>query len=143
MLVPKGALPLVKYQGMNAVHEREVELLNRLYQALKEKRSEEEIDRLIEEFLQDVREHFSYEEDLMRKTRFFAYDCHSEEHRRVLKELEDLRTSWKKTKDAALLERYFEEVFKPWIVEHVLTMDTVTAEWISRTMFGLPAPARG
>ena len=70
VLIDKRELPLVPYQGMNMVHERELEILNRLYRALEENRSDAEIDQLLNEFLKDVEEHFSYEEDLMRKAHF-------------------------------------------------------------------------
>ncbi len=143
MLIPKFSLPLVKYQGMNLVHQKEVEILNKLYEALISDRKSDEITSLLEDFIQDVKEHFSYEEDLMKKTRFFAYECHSEEHKRVLKELEDIKENWERTKNVEFLRRYFEEVFKPWITEHILTMDTITAEWISKTISGLPLQARG
>jgi hemerythrin len=135
-LIEKRELPLVGYQGMNLVHERELDYLNSLYDAVVEGRSSEEIDRLFEEFLMDVREHFAYEEDLMRKSHFFAYECHSGEHRRVLEELEAVRKRWQEERDREFLKKYFEETFKPWITEHILTMDTVTAQWLNRVMAG-------
>ena len=135
-LVRKSELPLVPYQGMNQVHYRELDYLNSLYRAVLEG-SEEEVTRAYEEFLEDVKEHFSYEEELMRKSHFFAYECHSSEHKRVLEELSRLKERWLKTKDREFLRRYLEESFKPWIVEHIMTMDTVTGEWLSRVIVGV------
>jgi len=135
-LINERELPLVAYPGMNQVHKRELYYLNSLYSSIVSKEPEEEIDRRFEEFLKDVREHFSYEEELMEKTHFFAYQCHKEEHRRVLKELDEVFKSWKENRDREELKSYFEEVFKPWITEHILTMDTVTAQWISRLLLG-------
>lgn len=134
-LIEKRELPLVPYQGMNVVHERELEILNRLYDALEENRSDTEIEQLLNEFLKDVEEHFSYEEDMMRKAHFFAYECHHGEHNRVREELRSI----KEMKNRQELKRYFEEVFKPWISEHILTMDTVTAQWLIRVMGGIGA----
>ena len=137
MLIPREQLPLVNYQGMNQVHQRELDILNELYEAIVSGKPEEEISGLFREFLEDVKEHFAYEEDLMKKTCFFAYECHSDEHGRVLEELENVRETWEKTKNVNFLRNYFENTFKPWIVEHILTMDTVTGEYLSRVLSGI------
>ena len=137
VLISFEELPLVPYQGMNLVHKRELEILNKLYGAISEGRSDSEIDQLLDEFLKDVEEHFSYEEDLMRKAHFFAYECHHGEHNRVREELRSVKENWEKTRDREKLKKYFEQVFKPWISEHILTMDTVTAQWLMRVMGGI------
>ena len=137
-LIRKEELPKVAYHGMNLVHEKELDILNDLYDALKEGRSFEEIDKLLSEFIRDVEEHFSYENDLMKKSYFFAYECHSGEHKRVLEELYNLRELWKRERRPEILIDYLENVFKPWIGEHIMTMDTVTAEWLVRVMGGAP-----
>ena len=139
MLISFEELPKVPYQGMNLVHRRELEILNRLYGALEEGADESEIDRLLDAFIQDVEEHFSYEEDLMRKSHFFAYECHHGEHNRVREELRSVKKRWQESRDREELKNYFERVFKPWISEHILTMDTVTAQWLSRVMGGIGA----
>ncbi len=138
-LIEERELPLVPYKGMNLVHRRELEILNSLYNALEENRDDREIDILLDEFLKDVEEHFSYEEDLMRKAHFFAYECHHGEHNRVREELRSVKEKWKKNRNRVELKKYFEEVFKPWISEHILTMDTVTAQWLMRVMGGIGA----
>jgi hemerythrin len=132
-LIERGELPLVEYGGMNEVHLKELELLNSLYDSIGSA-SDEEIDALFEALFEDIKEHFAYEEDLMRKSHFFAYECHSQEHKRVLKELEEVRKRWLESRDRKELKRYFNRVFKPWIVDHILTMDTVTAQWLSRVL---------
>ncbi len=135
-LLKEKELPLVPYQGMNLVHRRELKIVNRLYRALVEG-GEEEVDQLLNEFIRDVEEHFSYEEDLMRKSHFFAYECHHGEHNRVREELRSVKEKWEKERNREELKKYLEEVFKPWISEHILTMDTVTAQWLMRVMGGI------
>jgi len=138
MLIPPEKLPLVAYPGMNEVHLKELNIVNELYDSIVRGEDAEKVSYLFEEFIKDIKEHFAYEEDLMKKTSFFAYECHSGEHRRVLEEIERLRERWEETKDVNVLKRYFERVFKPWIEEHILTMDTVTAQWLFRTLSGVP-----
>ncbi len=135
-LIEKRDLPLVDYPGMNRVHERELDYLNNLYDAIVSGEDDRKVDELLDEFLSDVKNHFSYEEDLMRKSHFFAYPCHSGEHERVLRELEDVKRRWRESRDREFLKKYFEETFKDWIVEHIQTMDTVTAQWLNRVMSG-------
>ncbi len=135
-LISERELPLVAYPGMNQVHQKELSYLNSLYSSIVSGESLEETDRKFEEFLRDVKEHFSYEEELMEKTHFFAYQCHKEEHERVLKELEGVFKRWRESRNREELRDYFEKVFKPWIKEHILTMDAVTAQWISRLLLG-------
>jgi len=136
-LIRKEDLPLVAYQGMNNVHLKELDILNDLYRALVEGAPDQKVDQLLEEFIRDVEEHFSYEEDLMEKTHFFAYECHRGEHDRVRRELWEVKKRWQETRDREFLKNYFEKTFKPWITEHILTMDTVTSQWFARLLLGV------
>ena len=130
MLLNPDMLPKVALNQMNSIHDTEVEILNELYRAAKE-RNLEEVEKLFEEFLKDVKEHFSYEQGLMEKYNFFAYPMHRGEHDRVLMELENLKKSYEETKDPSLIVKYLENQFVPWLLNHVQTMDTVTAMYLS------------
>jgi len=126
MLVNVQEVQKVANMFMNAIHEDEIELLNKLYEALKEGNTEES-DRLMDEFLQDVEEHFSTEEAMMREAEFFAYPMHKQEHDMMRKEVARIHGEWKETKDPSSVIRFLEEVFVPWLKLHVATMDSVTA----------------
>ena len=130
MLLNPDMLPKVALNQMNSIHDTEVEILNELYRAAKEGNLEE-VEKLFEEFLKDVKEHFSYEQGLMEKHNFFAYPMHRGEHDRVLMELENLKKSYEETKDPSLIVKYLENQFVPWLLNHVQTMDTVTAMYLS------------
>jgi hemerythrin len=123
----------VEYEGMNEVHRKEVEILNKLYESLHGGR-EEEIHELLRLFYEDVERHFSYEEELMKKTHFFAYSCHKEEHDRLRQELQHLLRVWEESRDRELIKRYLKNRFVLWLEEHLNTMDEVTARWISATL---------
>jgi hemerythrin len=127
------SIKLVDYEGMNEVHRNEVEILNRLYGSL-DGGKEEEIDELLRLFLEDVERHFSYEEELMRKTRFFAYPCHKEEHDKLRQELRQLLKEWEENRDREQVKRYLKNRFVLWLEEHLNTMDEVTARWINSTL---------
>ena len=52
----------VAFEPMNEVHDKEVEVLKRLLEKIEKK---EPFEKEFEEFLEDVKNHFSFEEDLM------------------------------------------------------------------------------
>ncbi len=126
MLVDVKEIQKVSNMFMNAIHEDEIELLNKLYDALKEG-DRERADSLMDEFLQDVEEHFSTEEALMREAEFFAYPMHKQEHDMMRKEVARIHERWKESKDPQEVIKFLEEVFVPWLKLHVATMDSVTA----------------
>ena len=109
----------VAYEPMNEVHDKEIKILEKL---LKKLEMNEDYAKEYQEFLDDVKNHFSFEESLMQKYDFFAYIPHKMEHDKIINELEELQN-----KDIKTLKQYFYERFLPWLDNHINTMDTVTA----------------
>ena len=130
MILSPNDLPKVVVDDMNNIHTTELEILNNLHDAVL-KGNLEDIDRLLDEFIKDVEEHFSFEQNLMEKYNFFAYPMHKGEHDRVRMELDSLKKQWDKNKNPELIKSYIENHFVPWLINHVQTMDTVTAMFLS------------
>ncbi|WP_297452881.1 hemerythrin family protein [Persephonella sp.] len=135
MLIPIEQLPRVALERMNKVHEKEIEIMNELYQLLQEYEkgevSIEDIDRAFNEFLEDVKYHFSSEQEMMEQYNFFAYPMHRGEHDMVLGQLQNLQKNWEKNKNPEIIKSYLENQFLPWLINHIQTMDTVTAHFLS------------
>ncbi|MDQ7055943.1 MAG: hemerythrin family protein [Persephonella sp.] len=135
MLLDISQLPRVALERMNKVHEEEIKILNRLYEAIEKfqegKGSLEEIDKRLEEFFQDVLKHFSSEQEMMEQYNFFAYPMHRGEHDMILGQLQNLKKKWEKDKNPELIKSYIEKEFLPWLMNHIQTMDTVTAHFLS------------
>ncbi|WP_456402451.1 bacteriohemerythrin [Persephonella sp.] len=135
MLIRKEDFPKVALSKMNDIHSNEIDIVNRLYEAavncVEGKETIENVDLLLKEFLQDVREHFSFEQELMEKYGFFAYPMHKGEHDNVLRELASIEKLWNDKKNPETIKEYLERYFAPWIINHVQTMDTVTAMFLS------------
>ncbi len=135
MLLDISEIPRVALERMNRVHEEEIKILNQLYEAIEEFQegtgSLEEIDRKFEEFFQDVLKHFSSEQEMMEQYNFFAYPMHRGEHDMVLGQLHSLKKKWEKEKNPELIKSYIEKEFLPWLMNHIQTMDTVTAHFLS------------
>ncbi|WP_457560465.1 hemerythrin family protein [Caminibacter sp.] len=112
-------LKRVAYEPMNEIHDKEAEILEKLLEKLN---SDEDYSKELEEFIKDVENHFSFEENLMEKYNFFAKIPHKMEHNRILNELYQLRNLTREE-----VKRYFDEYFLDWLDQHIATMDTVTA----------------
>ena len=110
------------YQPMNDVHNKEVEVLQELLSAINNKQN---VNEIFELFLKDVKNHFSFEQELMQKYNFFATIPHTMEHDRILNELLQIKET--KLNDYTFLKNYFNEHFIPWLDNHINTMDTVTS----------------
>jgi len=131
MLIKENEIPRVALNDMNNVHAVEIEIVNKLYDAIVKNEDAAEILKYFDEFLDDVINHFTFEQGLMEKYNFFAYPVHRAEHDRVLYELKSLEKILKEKGDIKTVKDYLENVFKPWIINHVQTMDTVTAMYLS------------
>lgn len=102
MLISPQEMPKVAVDEMNEVHSTEVEILNKLYEKILEFENDsskfDEVVKLFDEFLNDVIQHFSFEQNMMEETNFFAYSMHRGEHDRVLFELKSLEKMLKEKK---------------------------------------------
>ena len=116
-----GKVNPVSFEPMNEIHNNELKYINALYEALEKN---ENIKKAYEDFINDVKNHFAFEEKLMDKYKFFATIPHKMEHQRILNELLQLQT---RLDDRELIKNCLKNSFVPWLENHVNTMDTVTA----------------
>ncbi|MFC1750033.1 bacteriohemerythrin [Pseudomonadota bacterium] len=125
-------VPHVALDFMNSDHEAFVVLFNELAGLL----PQPDLDRgrvstLFAELLQHCREHFAREEEQMETHSFPAYSCHKSEHQHVLAEMEKELAAWQTKGDVQWLSDYLDQL-PEWLANHVASMDTVTASYISQ-----------
>lgn len=131
-MLEKEKLPRVAYAMMNIVHEEEVELLQKLESALNQNPFKVmEVDQVLSELLAHTQEHFANEERLMQEVSFPAMMMHQGEHLRVLNEMKRIVSHWEQTRDPEVVREYFLETLTEWLMLHITTMDTVTAQFIA------------
>jgi len=131
-MIDKEHLPRVVYEQMNEVHEEEVELLNHLEKILEENVLDiEKVDSVLEEMLVHTQEHFFNEEKLMKEVGFPAFIMHQGEHLRALNEMKRVVSHWQMTRDTDVIRDYFLGTLIEWLMLHINTMDTVTAQFIT------------
>ncbi len=118
---------------MNTVHHEEVEIVNRLDALLSAKEiPESEVSACLEEWVAHTKEHFDRENRLMQEYGFPPYPVHRNEHDQALQQLLEVQKNWQKTADADMLSRYVREIWPAWFRQHLSTMDTVTANFLSQ-----------
>lgn len=128
-MIDFNMVPKVAYDEMNQVHEEEVHMLNRLEELLNNG-SDETIDELCIHLLDHTVDHFNNEQRLMLEVGFPAYMMHKGEHDRVLDEMQTVQAHWRSKRDREALREYYFQVIPQWLMQHISTMDTMTAQFI-------------
>lgn len=136
MLFTIEKTPDLPFEQMNLVHHEELDLANSIFEFLSSSPLEADerkiaLDNMLKEFLMHVKEHFQYEEELMMETKCPIIDCHRDEHNRVLKLMIEVFRDFYFSRDEEMIKAYFDYEFKNWILNHIMTMDTVTATYFS------------
>ncbi|MGF1545736.1 MAG: bacteriohemerythrin [Thiotrichales bacterium] len=85
----------------------------------------------LDDIVHHTREHFAREESDMRRLRFPPYSIHKGEHDRLLDELDEVLAHWALEASPGALRRYLAERLAPWFLQHVATMDHVTARYVA------------
>ncbi len=71
MLIKENEIPRVALNDMNKVHDVEIEIVNKLYDAIMKNEDIAEILKYFDEFLNDVINHFTLVNDFVSKYNFF------------------------------------------------------------------------
>ena len=130
-MIDKSTIPQVAYAMMNEVHDEEAELLNTLESLLKQEHIDTQaVDDILQALLAHTQRHFANEELLMQEVSFPAFMMHQGEHLRVLDEINHTISRWQTEQDTELLSAYFLGSLQEWLMLHISTMDTITAQFI-------------
>ena len=124
-------LPMVAIPSMNDTHLEEIIIVNKLDTAAKNN-DINAVSEILNELLEHTIEHFSTENEMMQKAKFPAYDTHKAEHDRHLHELKALVKYFEKTQDPRAIKIHIEGNLEKWLIHHIQTMDTVTAQFLAQ-----------
>lgn len=124
-------VPKVAFDEMNIVHAEEVEQLNHIESLLDNRADEALLSEALETLFEHTHAHFSNEERLMREVGFPPFEMHKSEHDRALNRFQLVMIEWRNRKDNAILREYICEEVPLWLQQHIATMDTVTANFIT------------
>lgn len=126
-------IPRVRLDFMNHTHREEVEIVASIAPMLEDRRAgkqnDSEISKKLASWFDHTLLHFTRENELMQKVAFPAFPVHSREHEITLHRMNKVITAWDKNRDLDQLQDYIFNVWPRWFINHVTTMDTVTAEF--------------
>lgn len=130
-------IPTVGLDFMNHDHAKATQQINMLDQLIQQSLagntdSQKEIEPLLINMYEHSEAHFAREEAEMVRVNFPAYGCHSDEHKRVLEELTQVLQHWQQSSDLQQLANYLDKTLCSWLINHISTMDSVTAMFIGR-----------
>lgn len=137
MLINFKEFPLVDMDSMNDVHENDIKIINDLNDLIEEyiinesQELFEKLDAKYQEWLEHTIEHFSGEEKMMIEKKFPPYAVHKQEHDNVLNAMKNVQEDLRRTKSAAGVKNFVQNGLVRWLYNHVQTMDTVTARFLS------------
>jgi hemerythrin len=122
--------PQVALEFMNRDHAEFVALRGQLLELLSAPSPDARVDMLLDELLTHTRHHFAEEERLMQESNFPPYPMHKGEHDNVLADMSAKVERWKQGHDAPALREWLDRDVGDWFVNHVSSMDFVTAGFI-------------
>lgn len=131
-------IPEVAMDSMNVTHYEEAALvagLNTLVERQQAGESlEAEIDAQFEEWLAHTQAHFSRENDMMIEHGFPPYPVHRSVHDEALELLAANKQQWQESRDIGALAQYVQQAWPEWYVQHISSMDFITAQFLSQKM---------
>ena len=133
MLINKEDLPLVAEDFMNEVHYEDIEIINDLHNKLLNylnnttKENKTIVIDAYKHWYSHTVTHFKSEEDKMVQLNFPPYLIHKSEHDNCLKKMGLILDDFTQNNNTQSLKNYLESDLIDWLINHIQTMDTVTA----------------
>lgn len=131
MLIDKSSLPLVEMDFMNKTHLEDVDIINELYECLTPPCNKAQIQKIFEAWIEHTINHFKKEEEQMLKNAFPPYVMHKREHENALSKMREILQKWLSYDDETIIKDFLENENLQWLINHINTMDTVTARFLS------------
>ena len=130
-MITQDQLPMVAMPSMNDTHLEEILIINKLDSAASEN-DINAVSKILKELLEHTSIHFFDEEDMMEEAMFPAFKMHKAEHDRHLHELNSVIKYFEEHKDPSAISAYIEGNLKSWLIHHIETMDTITAQFLKQ-----------
>jgi hemerythrin-like metal-binding protein len=110
----------VQVSKMDQEHQRLIDLINKLYTAMREGRGKEAIGSVLDELIEYTKTHFAHEEQLMRESGYAGYDDQKRAHEALINQVMETK---QKLAAGAVLSQEVMSFLKSWLVNHIQGMD--------------------
>ena len=102
-------------------HQRLIDLINELHDAMKQAKGAAMIGRTLEGLVDYVSTHFAYEEGRLRELDYPELAAHSRIHQAFTRQVADFQTRYKSGKEIITLDML--DFLKKWLVDHIMGAD--------------------
>ena len=131
-LINPDQIPIIAVDFMNETHFEDIGIINELYNRVisyleNEMQDATDIDEQYALWYEHTVQHFKREEEAMLAIGFPPYPKHKAAHDEKLAIMKQVQTDWMKNRNIEALKHYLEEDLVNWIINHIQTMDRITA----------------
>lgn len=102
-------------------HKKLIKIINKLYNAMKERKTQEILKTVINELTLYARTHFSYEQSLFEQHSYPATNAHIAQHSAFVDKIEQFQRDYEDNK--LLLSTDITNFLKDWLIKHIKGMD--------------------
>ncbi len=130
-----AALPMadklgVGVESLDAEHKVQVGLMIALQQALEQGREQAMMDEILDQLVAYTNAHFMSEQLLMRLYAYPYYESHTEEHDRLIEQVQALQERYRAGDLQMTLQT--SAVLKEWLLNHIEGLDHGLGDYLSR-----------
>lgn len=121
----------VNHPVMDEHHHKLFKLIDRLSEALIERKEKEVIGETLSSLIDYTKMHFAAEEQLMRQANFPGLPQHKEAHDRLVAQVQEFQRRYKEG-DSAVTAEISQFLMSDWLVKHILGMDELYAPYFKK-----------
>ena len=111
-------------------HKKLVSIINKLYDAMKDRKGSGILTEVLSELIEYTKYHFTTEEALMKGNAYPNYQAHKSSHSQLVEKVMDLELDLKAGKIALSVQVF--QFLKDWLVNHIQGEDKKYTPYLSR-----------
>lgn len=111
----------VGIKSIDEQHKKLIRIINKLYDAMKDRKTQDILREIIKELSIYANTHFSYEQDLFEKHSYPAANSHLIQHQAFTDKISKFENDYKENK--LLLSSEIVNFLRDWLIKHIKGMD--------------------
>ena len=120
----------VDSEALNSEHEVQVELINALQQAVEQGQKGAVVDEILDQLIAYTNAHFMSEQLLMRLYAYPFYESHTQEHDRLIEQVQNLQEHYRAGDMAMTLQT--SSALREWLLDHIKGLDHGLGKYLNQ-----------